>query len=97
MKTIWARPQTVRDEVREIASDLRVCSRNRSREPSPSRISSMSTLRDLVDARLLADGPETKNQKLGRGKAGALPGPRLTGGEIKWLETLDLDAAGEHS
>lgn len=32
-----------------------------------------------------------------RGKAGALPGPRLTGGEIKWLETLDLDAGGEDS
>jgi hypothetical protein len=32
-----------------------------------------------------------------RGKAGALPGPRLTGGEIKWLETLDLDSGGEDS
>jgi hypothetical protein len=30
-----------------------------------------------------------------RGKAGALPGPKLTGGDTKWLETLDLDAAGE--
>jgi hypothetical protein len=32
-----------------------------------------------------------------RGKAGALPGPRLTGGGINWLEILDLDAPGEHA
>jgi len=31
-----------------------------------------------------------------RGKAGALPGPRLTGGKIKWQETLQADAADEH-
>jgi hypothetical protein len=28
-----------------------------------------------------------------RGKAGAMPGPKLTGGEIKWQKTLGADAA----
>jgi hypothetical protein len=32
-----------------------------------------------------------------RGKAGALPGPRLTGGGIKWQETLGPDATDENS
>lgn len=32
-----------------------------------------------------------------RGKAGAMPGPRLTGGGIKWQETLGTDVTDEHS
>lgn len=32
-----------------------------------------------------------------RGKAGAMPGPRLTGGGIKWQKTLEPDASDDHS